>query len=54
MNDKLRKYLEFEWKYANHKKYQKYFGQWIENLTVTQIYYFGLQMEKAEMVGRYK
>ena len=44
MNEELRKYLEKEWKYNNHKKYQKYFTEWVKNITQNQIYYFRKQM----------
>jgi len=34
---KLYNWLQSEWKINNHVKYQKYFKQWIENLTIDQI-----------------
>lgn len=40
MKNKLIEYLKQEWKYNNHKKYQKYFDEWFENLTDVQILYF--------------
>jgi len=40
MNKELRQYLEKEWRYNNLKKYQKYFNEWVENLTDNQIHYF--------------
>lgn len=40
MNKELYDYLENEWKYNNHNKYQKYFKQWVSNLTEHQIIYF--------------
>jgi len=44
MNEVLRQYLEKEWRYNNHKKYQKYFAEWYKNLIDNQIYYFRKQM----------
>lgn len=37
MTDKLYQYLKEHWKRNNHKKYQKYFEQWVNNLTEAQI-----------------
>jgi hypothetical protein len=33
-------YLREEWKQNNITKYQKYFDEWINNLTETQLYYY--------------
>jgi hypothetical protein len=44
MNDELYKYLEKEWRYNNHKKYQKYFKEFVDNLTPKQILYFTAHM----------
>ncbi len=46
MNDELRLYLQKEWKISNHNKYQKYFSEWVANVTENQIYYFKKQMIK--------
>lgn len=40
MTGKLYEYLKKEWKYNNHKKYQKYFEQWVTNLTDSQIFIY--------------
>jgi len=40
MNDRLYKYLQDEWKRNNLPKYQKYFEEWVNNLTENQIYYY--------------
>lgn len=40
MNKDLYNCLKNEWKFNNHKKYQKYFDEWFDNLTENQIYYF--------------
>lgn len=44
MDSNLKKYLEKEWKYNNHRKYQKYFEVWLSNITETQEMYFTAQM----------
>lgn len=44
MNKNLEAYLEKEWRFNNHQKYQKYFKQWLENLTEIQINYFTKMM----------
>jgi len=46
MDNTLYFYLEQEWRYRNHKKYQIYFRIWIENLTYNQIEYFRKDMLK--------
>ena len=40
MNDRLYKYLQDEWKLNNLSKYQKYFEEWVGDLTDNQIYYY--------------
>lgn len=40
MDKRLYTYLEKEWRYNNHKKYQKYFNEWVVNLTDIQIHYY--------------
>jgi hypothetical protein len=40
VNDKVYRYLEEEWEKCNSKKYQKYFKEWIGNITENQIYYY--------------
>jgi hypothetical protein len=40
INDILYKYLQDEWKRNNSSKYQKYFEEWVNNLTENQIYYY--------------
>lgn len=37
MNRTLYEWLKSEWKDCNHVKYQKYFDEWIKNLTNDQI-----------------
>lgn len=46
MTDRLYKWLETRWKYDNHKKYQKYFEEWISNITDSQIRGFSKMMKK--------
>lgn len=38
MSDALYRYLENEWRDNNIPKYQRYFREWIINLTPNQIY----------------
>ena len=40
MNEILYQYLQTQWKRNNIPKYQKYFEEWVNNLTDTQIYYY--------------
>ena len=44
MNNELYQYLDDRWKEMNHKKYYKYFKEWVKNITDTQIYYFKKEM----------
>ena len=44
MTPELYNYLEENWKYSNHPKYQKYFKKWITNITDTQIQGFTKMM----------
>lgn len=37
MSRELYNWLEKEWRLSNHIKYQKYFNEWIANLTEHQI-----------------
>lgn len=40
MNDILYEWIEKQFYYSNHKKYHKYFKEWVSNLTEDQIRYF--------------
>jgi len=40
MNNELYQYLKNEWRENNLPKYQRYFEEWVSNLTETQIYYY--------------
>ena len=40
MPEELYKWLKYEWKISNHNKYQKYFEEWVSNLTKSQIMMF--------------
>ena len=42
----LNEYLDNQWKICNHPKYYKYFKEWVENITDTQIYYFKKEMNQ--------
>ncbi len=37
MSKELYDWLEYQWKISNHAKYRKYFKEWVDNLTKTQI-----------------
>jgi hypothetical protein len=37
MTDALHRWLQEIWKHHNHPKYQKYFEEWVKNLTPAQI-----------------
>lgn len=50
MNDKLYLYLKEEWRINNHRKYQKYFDEWVKNVTDIQIFYFKKQMIKTNSI----
>ena len=41
----LKNYLHNEWKNNCHIKYQRYFEQWFDNLTETQLMYLKTYME---------
>ena len=43
----LHTYLEREWRFNNHAKYQHYFEEWFSNLTDSQIFYFTKDMNKS-------
>lgn len=43
MNDILYEWLKNRWMYDNHKKYHKYFNEWVLRLTDIQIEYFEKQ-----------
>ena len=38
--DKIKEYLQEQWKFCNHPKYYKYFEEWYANITGTQMMYF--------------
>ena len=48
MDDVLYQYLKIEWEKNNLPKYQKYFDEWINNLTTIQIYYYNKLWLKRE------
>lgn len=43
MNNVLFEWLEKQFYYSNHRKYHKYFKEWISNITDSQIEYFERQ-----------
>lgn len=47
MTDELYAWLEKEFKYSNHKKYHKYFKEWVDNINEAQIIGF-----KEQMIGQ--
>jgi len=48
LSKKLHEYLEKWWRYNNHKKYQKYFKLWIDNITDDQIHYYTIEMNRPK------
>ena len=44
MSNELLLWLEKEFKYSNHKKYHKYFNEWVNNITESQVDGFNKQM----------
>lgn len=49
MNKILYEWLKNEWKISNHVKYQKYFDEWVKNLTPEQISGFD-KMKDADYI----
>lgn len=43
-SDELKSYLQREWKFNVHKKYQPYFEMWYENITTEQVVFFNAWM----------
>lgn len=37
MSDILKEWLQNQWKFCNHSKYQKYFEEWYSNLNQNQL-----------------
>jgi len=46
--EELKLWLKELWRRDNHAKYQQYFEAWFENLTKSQLYYFGKQKQHIE------
>ena len=44
INKELRQWLLERWLSDNHKKYHKYFDEWVSNITMSQIEGFSKQM----------
>ena len=47
MNEQLKSYLHSRWIKSNHRKYHKYFEEWVKNITPNQVDYFTKDMNKA-------
>lgn len=43
-------FLEKEWRYRNHSKYQKYFKTWFAKLTTNQINSFTKEMNRIKHI----
>lgn len=50
MHKELYDWLQYEWKISNHVKYQKYFTEWVNNLTINQILGFD-KMRLADYIN---
>ena len=51
MTKQLNAYLHSRWIKDNHKKYHKYFEEWVKNITPNQIHYFTIDMIKSDSNG---
>ena len=49
----LEKYLEFRFKTNNIRKYEKYYNEWLENVTDIQLQYFEKEMYNLIKQGKY-
>lgn len=49
----LEKYLEFRFKTNNIRKYEKYYNEWLENVTEIQLQYFEKEMYNLIKQGKY-
>ena len=49
----IKKYLLFRFKTNNRNAYHKYFDEWVENITDTQIEYFEREMNNLIKQGTY-
>lgn len=50
MNKELYNWLKYEWLISNHTKYQKYFEEWVKNLTNSQIEGFN-KMKNSDYIN---
>ena len=48
MTQELYEHLRQQFYWNNHTKYRKYFEEWVEKLTSTQIEYFEIEKENIE------
>ena len=49
MTDELYEWLKFRWGRDNHAKYRKYFEEWVENITPSQIEGFSKQEKRRNV-----
>ena len=49
MTDELYRWLEERWKYDNHPKYHRYFYEWVDNITQSQIEGFSKQERRRNV-----
>lgn len=52
MSKDLWEYLEQRFKRNNHPKYLKYFDEWVNNISETQIHYF--EIERLNIIQKSK
>lgn len=45
MDNILYTYLETRFYKENHVKYHKYFQEWVQNVTPTQLHYYKIEMK---------
>jgi hypothetical protein len=53
MNKLLYNWLKYQWKINNSNKYQKYFEEWISNLTENQILGFNKMRKKDKDYNKF-
>jgi hypothetical protein len=49
MTKELVEWLEFRWRKDNHKKYHRYFNEWLKNITQSQIEGFAKQEKRRNV-----
>ncbi len=53
MTQELFEHLRQQFYWNNHTKYRKYFDEWVNNLTPTQIEYFEIEKENIKNLAKF-